>query len=75
VERITFYDIDSRPIERRLSRGEKRLYLREIKKDMSCFGKTDARAHLRLDIAGLDAARPVRGVHEEWRSGVRAQCR
>jgi shikimate kinase len=54
LERITFYDIDSRPIERRLTTDEKRLSLREIKKDMTYFGKTYARAHLRVDIAGLD---------------------
>jgi len=62
--RITFYDIDSRPIERRLTAGEKRLYLREIKKDMTYFGKTYARAHLRIDIAGLDVDAAARRVKE-----------
>ena len=64
LERITFYDIDSRPIERRLTAGEKRLYLREIKKDMTYFGKTYARAHLRIDIAGLDVEAAARTVKE-----------
>lgn len=64
LERITFYDIDSRPIERRLTAGEKRLYLREIKKDMTYFGKTYARAHLRIDIAGLDVEAAARRVKE-----------
>jgi shikimate kinase len=64
LERITFYDIDSRPIERRLTAREKRLYLREIKKDMTYFGKTYARAHLRIDIAGLDVEAAARKVKE-----------
>ena len=64
LERITFYDIDSRPIERRLTAGEKRLYLREIKKDMTYFGKTYARAHLRIDVAGLDVEAAARTVKE-----------
>lgn len=54
LERITFYDIDSRPTERRLTQEEKRLYLREIKKDMTYFGRSYQRAHLRVGIAGLD---------------------
>ena len=64
LERITFYDIDSLPIQRRLTAGEKRLYLREIKKDMTYFGKTYARAHLRIDIAGLDVEAAARRVKE-----------
>lgn len=64
LERITFYDIDSRPIERRLTESEKRLYLREIKKDMTYYGKTYARAHLRIDIAGLDVEMAARRVKE-----------
>jgi shikimate kinase len=64
LERITFYDIDSRPIERRVTAGEKRLYLREIKKDMTYFGKTYARAHLRIDIAGLNVEAAARRVQE-----------
>jgi shikimate kinase len=68
LERITFYDIDSNLVERCLTADEKRAYLREIKKDMTYFGKTYARAHLRVDIAGLDveaAARKVKETVEE----------
>ncbi len=43
---------------------EKRLYLREIKKDMTYFGKTYARAHLRIDITGLDVEAAARRVKE-----------
>ena len=64
LERITFYDVDSRLIERRLTAGEKRLYLREIKKDMTYFGKTYARAQLRIDIGGRDVEAAARRVKD-----------
>jgi shikimate kinase len=53
LERITFYDIDSKQIEKILTAKEKRLYLKEIKKDITYFGKTYKRAHLQVDISGL----------------------
>ena len=55
LERITFYDIDSKPIEKHLTEEEKRLYLREIKKDITFFKKSRQRADLQADLAGLDA--------------------
>ena len=64
LKRITFYDIDSRPIERQLTAEEKRLYLREIQKDMTYLGKTYSRAHLRVDIDGLDVEAAARRVKE-----------
>ena len=48
LERIIFYDIDSRPIE-------KRLYRREIQKDITFFKKSYQRSDLHANIAGLDA--------------------
>ena len=36
LKRISFFDIDSRPIEKKLSSKEQKLYLREIKKDITC---------------------------------------
>jgi shikimate kinase len=63
VKRITFYDIDSRPIPRRLTDCETRLYLREIKRDIAYFGRSFKRAHVTVDIAGCgpdEASRKVR---------------
>ena len=37
LERITFYDVDSRPLQRNLTDREKRLYVREIKKRHRLF--------------------------------------
>ncbi len=53
LRRITFYDIDSRPIEKRLTESEKKLYLREIKKDITYYRKSHSRSHIQIDIAGL----------------------
>jgi shikimate kinase len=52
--RITFFDVDSRPIKKELSPKEKKLYLREIKKDITYFGKSYHRASLQVDISGLN---------------------
>ena len=54
LERITFHDIDSKPIKRCLSEKEKRLHLKEIKKDITYFGKTYCRANFQINICGLN---------------------
>ena len=48
LERITFYDIDSRPIDKHLTGEERVLYLKEIRADIS--------------YAGLAAGGPARGA-------------
>lgn len=72
LERITFFDIDSKPIEKRLTPAEKRLHLREIKKDITYFGRSYVKADLRVDIDGLDIEGAALKVAEalEARSGV-----
>lgn len=65
LKRITFYDLDSRQIERHLTEQEKRLYLRETRGDITYFGRTYKRATATVEIAGLgpdDAAHKVRDV-------------
>jgi shikimate kinase len=54
LERITFYDIDSRRIEKRLTEEERILYLKEIKADISYFKRSYERADLQVTITGLD---------------------
>jgi adenylylsulfate kinase-like enzyme len=56
--------IDSNLIEKHLTAEEKRLYLREIKKDITYFRKTYERAHLRIDISDLDPKQAARRVKE-----------
>jgi len=78
LERLVFYDVYSRPIEKSLTAAEKRLYLREIKKDITYFRNSYKRANLQVDISGLDvdeaAQRALRGLGGDlWqRSGLRA---
>ena len=62
LNRIIFYDIDSRPFEKRLSEEEKKLYLKEIRGDISYFRRSYQRATLSVDIAGLDAEKAAREV-------------
>ena len=52
LERITFYDIDSRPVQRNLTDRERDLYLREIKRDITYFSRSFRRAHASVDITG-----------------------
>ncbi len=55
LKRIRFYDLDSRPIEKKLTSKEKKLYLKEIKKDITYFRKSYQRANLQVDISGFNA--------------------
>ena len=71
--RIKFFDIDSRPIEKELSPKEKKLYLREIKKDITYFGKSYHRANLQVDISALNqiqAALKVKKAIQEFNDKV-----
>jgi shikimate kinase len=42
LERITFYDIDSRPVRKDLTDREKGQYLREIRRDIAYFSRSFA---------------------------------
>jgi len=53
LKRITFYDKESKPIVKSLSANQKKLYLREIKKDITYFGRTFNKADLTVAIHGL----------------------
>ena len=64
LRRITFYDIDSRLIEKRLTEEEKRLYQREIRKDITFFKKSYRRADIHADIAGLDVGASATLIEE-----------
>ena len=64
LQRITFYDIDSRPIHKHLTEKKKRLYLREIKKDITYFRKTYGRADAEVNISGLTPDMAVVRVKE-----------
>jgi shikimate kinase len=54
LERITFYDIDSRRTDKHLTGEERVLYLKEIRSDISYFKRSYERADLHVAITGLD---------------------
>ena len=69
LKRISFYDIDSKLIEKQLTVKEKKWYLSEIGKNISYFGASYKRAHLRVDISYLtveQAAEAVRDALEAY---------
>jgi len=64
LQRVRFYDIDSKPIDKDLTDEDKKRYLKEIKKDITYFGKTYKKAHLQVDIAGLSIDGSVSRIRE-----------
>jgi shikimate kinase len=73
LERITFFDIDSKPIEKHLTPEEKRLHLREIKKDITYFGRSYVKADLHVDVNGLDIEGAALKVAEALQDKAGAQ--
>jgi shikimate kinase len=53
LKRITFYDVDSKPIIKNLTEKELRHYLREIRLDITYFKRTYKKADVTVDISGL----------------------
>ena len=53
LERLTFYDKESRLLAVKLSEEEKRHYLKEIKKDGTFFKKFNNRADFEFNVEGL----------------------
>ena len=68
LNRITFYDIESHPIEKQLTEREKLIYLREIKKDITYYRKSYDRADLRVDISGMSAEEAAERVQQSLKS-------
>ena len=65
LSRITFYDIDSKPIIKKLSNQEKKLYKKEIKKNITYFNKSYQRADIQVDIRDLDAETSAQKIKEK----------
>ena len=54
LDRIVFYDVDSRPMDKRPTNEERSLYLKEIKKNITYFKKSYTRADLQVSIEDMD---------------------
>jgi len=63
LNRIKFYDLDSNVIEKILTPDEQRRYLKEVKKDITYFGKTYKRANVQVNIEGLDIRQSAAKIH------------
>jgi shikimate kinase len=75
LERVTFYDIDSRKIDRTLSDNERRHYIQEIRGDIGYFKRSWKKAHLVVDIAGcFDAEDAACRVLEALPTNVMGRC-
>ena len=64
LERITFYDKDSKPIQKRLTEKEKKYYLNDIRKDLTYFKRSYEKSDLIVDISGLDIHQAALKVKE-----------
>ncbi len=64
LKRITFYDDDSNLIQKQLTDEERKMYLREIKKDITYYKRPYQKADYRVDISGLDAAQSAEKLAE-----------
>lgn len=53
LNRLTFFDEDSRPLQRALGEGERVYYLRAIKRDIRHYQSGYARADQIVDISGM----------------------
>ena len=53
VNRLTFYDIDSNPLEIHLDDAMKKQYIRELKKDYNYFKKSYSRADFKINIENV----------------------
>ena len=62
LKRITFYDIDSRPLQKHLTDRERGLYLQEIERDIAYFNRSFRRAHVSVDITGCSPNEASRKV-------------
>ena len=54
LNRIDFFDKDSRKIQLKLDKKKKNYYLKEIRKDIQYFGRSYKKADIILDISGLN---------------------
>lgn len=72
IDRLTFFDIDSKPIEKHLTKEEKKLHLKEIKKDFTFFKTSYKRADISVNILGLNpdqsASKIKKKVESYWQN-------
>lgn len=65
LNRLTFYDIDSKLLKKKLKENEKKKYLRKIIADLNYFKKSLNRADLQFDIENLSLSEIPDLIHQE----------
>jgi len=68
LRRITFYDAESRPLQKKLTDHEKGLYLREIQRDIAYYNRSFRRANVTVDISGCGLEEASRKVWDVLKS-------
>ena len=68
LRRITFYDVESRLLQKKLTDHEKGLYLREIKRDIAYYNRSFRRANITVDISSCGLEEASRKVWHELKS-------
>lgn len=64
LERVRFFDADSRPIQKTLTARERVLYLREIRRDIAYFGRSYRKADLHVAISGCSVTEAAGRVRD-----------
>lgn len=67
LERIRFYDDDSRPIDKCLTPRERTHYLREIRGDMAYFGRSYRKADIRIMMSGCSVTEAASRIEKVMR--------
>jgi len=62
LDRIVFYDVESRPMDKRLTNEERPRYLKEIRKDITYFKKSYTRADLQVSIEDMDVEQAAQHI-------------
>lgn len=70
VDRICFFDIDSKPVKKVMTRLDKKEHIFEVKRDMQYFRHSFRRANIKVDIFNCDLSDAVNKVHDSLKPWI-----